>query len=99
MQDLREAVVFSGSYGLFAPALRRVERPESLSEKGNAFLLGGIAQVIVERGEGEREAQGKFEVGGIVDGQPVSVREDYRSAPSVQPSFRIFQDRQVGKIG
>ena len=48
-----------------------------------------MAQVIVEGGQWEGEAQGEFQVGGVADGQPMAVGQFLRPAPGVLPLFAV----------
>ena len=61
-------------------------------QQWKALLLRGLAQVIAERRQRQRKAQGKFQIRGVVDGQVVAVGQFQRFAPDVVIGLRIAED-------
>jgi len=52
----------------------------------------GLAQVFVERGQRQRKAQGKFQIGGVVDGQPMKIGQFQRSTPDMVIGLLIAEN-------
>ena len=69
-----------------------------LSQQRDAFLLSGIAQVVIKRGQGKGEAQGKFEVCGVVDCEAVIVGEGEGFVPNVFAAFGVFENWHAGQV-
>ena len=56
--------------------------------------MGCYPEVAVERGQWQRTTEGKFEVGGVVDGQVVAISELEGMTPAVLIRFGVDEDRK-----
>jgi len=64
----------------------------------DALALRRPGEIGVERGEGQRAAEGELEIGGVVEREAVTLREPARLGPGAQVSLGVDLDRVVREI-